>query len=67
MPKSVFEGFTLAVALIIGLKQLNYAFGLHGYPFSCQKTCRFFTESSFERTVIFTTRVRSFVEGIWNC
>jgi SulP family sulfate permease len=30
MPKSVFEGFTLSVALTIGLKQINYAFGLSG-------------------------------------
>lgn len=30
MPKSVFEGFTTAVGLIIGLKQINNAFGLYG-------------------------------------
>jgi SulP family sulfate permease len=30
MPKSVFEGFTLSVALTIGFKQINYAFGLSG-------------------------------------
>mmetsp|Transcript_5948 Transcript_5948/g.13751 ORF Transcript_5948/g.13751 Transcript_5948/m.13751 type:complete len:642 (-) Transcript_5948:182-2107(-) len=30
MPKSVFEGFTVAVALVIGLKQINYALGLTG-------------------------------------
>jgi SulP family sulfate permease len=30
MPKSVFEGFTLSVALTIGFKQINYAFGLTG-------------------------------------
>ncbi|EKX48565.1 hypothetical protein GUITHDRAFT_136674 [Guillardia theta CCMP2712] len=30
MPKSVFEGFTVAVAFGIGLKQINYACGLHG-------------------------------------
>ena len=29
MPKSVFEGFTTAVGLIIGLKQINNAFGLY--------------------------------------
>ncbi|CAK0896506.1 unnamed protein product [Prorocentrum cordatum] len=29
MPTAVFEGFTLAVALIIGLNQLNMAFDLH--------------------------------------
>jgi len=29
MPKAVFEGFTTAVAIIIGLNQLNMAFGLH--------------------------------------
>eukprot|EP00959_Pyramimonas_sp_CCMP1952_P354223 7421073-Pyramimonas_sp.AAC.1 len=28
MPTAVFEGFTLAVALIIGLNQLNMAFDL---------------------------------------
>jgi len=28
MPKAVFEGFTLSVAIIIGLGQLNFAFGL---------------------------------------
>lgn len=32
MPKSVFEGFTISVGLTIGLKQLNYAFGLTGLP-----------------------------------
>eukprot|EP01048_Picozoa_sp_COSAG05_P019532 COSAG05_NODE_3084_length_2337_cov_1.582663_1_plen_436_part_10 len=32
MPKSVFEGFTVAVAFIIGFKQINYAFGLTGLP-----------------------------------
>jgi SulP family sulfate permease len=30
LPKSVFEGFTVSVALTIGLKQLNFAFGLSG-------------------------------------
>jgi MFS superfamily sulfate permease-like transporter len=30
MPKSVFEGFTTAVGLIIGLKQINNALGLRG-------------------------------------
>ena len=50
MPKSVFEGFTLAVALIIGFRQIDHAFGLHGYPVSSQKTCSAFTESSFKRT-----------------
>jgi SulP family sulfate permease len=29
MPSAVFEGFSCAVALIIGLNQLNFAFGLH--------------------------------------
>merc|ERR1711935_490385 len=29
MPTSVFEGFTVAVALIIGFKQMNSALGLH--------------------------------------
>lgn len=29
MPKAVFEGFTMAVAVIIGLNQLNMAFDLH--------------------------------------
>eukprot|EP00927_Polykrikos_kofoidii_P085362 TRINITY_DN926_c0_g1_i4.p1 TRINITY_DN926_c0_g1~~TRINITY_DN926_c0_g1_i4.p1 ORF type:complete len:629 (+),score=74.09 TRINITY_DN926_c0_g1_i4:72-1889(+) len=29
MPKSVFEGFTVAVAIIIGLKQINFACGLN--------------------------------------
>jgi len=28
MPKAVFEGFTVGVALIIGLKQINFALGL---------------------------------------
>eukprot|EP00290_Baffinella_frigidus_P043405 CAMPEP_0180279314 /NCGR_PEP_ID=MMETSP0988-20121125/7992_1 /TAXON_ID=697907 /ORGANISM="non described non described, Strain CCMP2293" /LENGTH=693 /DNA_ID=CAMNT_0022251003 /DNA_START=91 /DNA_END=2173 /DNA_ORIENTATION=- len=32
MPRSVFEGFTLAVARMIGLKQINFAFGLTGLP-----------------------------------
>ena len=29
MPAAVFEGFTCTVAVIIGLNQLNFAFGLH--------------------------------------
>jgi SulP family sulfate permease len=29
MPRSVFEGFTVAVAIIIGLKQINFACGLN--------------------------------------
>ena len=32
MPKSVFEGFTIAIAATIGLKQINYACGLKGLP-----------------------------------
>lgn len=32
MPKSVFEGFTIAIAATIGLKQINYACGLEGLP-----------------------------------
>jgi SulP family sulfate permease len=35
MPKSVFEGFTVGVAVIIGLNQINFAFGLspaHKHP-----------------------------------
>jgi SulP family sulfate permease len=30
LPKSVFEGFTISVALTVGFKQLNFAFGLTG-------------------------------------
>lgn len=41
MPKSVFEGFTISVALTIGLKQINYAFGLKGLK----------TKPSFPETV----------------
>lgn len=32
IPSSVIHGFTLSVALVIGLNQLNYAFGLVGLP-----------------------------------
>lgn len=59
MPTSVFEGFTVAVAFIIGFGQMNFAFGLEPEEKHPEFIANFFTsisildEATWESTLLF--------------
>lgn len=59
IPSSVVHGFTLGVAFIIGLNQLNYAFGLQNIPVhehlfeNVLESCRHLSQISWGAIIIF--------------